>query len=302
MTYFDKESERRRLESILGNFKNHQRWCEDSLVIRDQRGAPVPFRTFPGPKKLNDAIEKQRRKGKPVRIIYLKARRIFVSAGTSTHGFKHCAFLPGRHGMVIAHQASAAKEIFQYYEDFAKWYKGQVQLSPRADAGNREGEMMRWTNDSYIRVATAGSKNIGRAMGLHFLDISEAAFIERLAKVKLGLLNTMGDDQDNMVVEESTANGAAGDFYEDWIAASDNRADSFGTRLAWWSIRRTRCRLRFHLTLPAHRSHEEKKTFSRRIHSHWSSFTGVVGLSEISVAGRRKCLRRSIRPARRKHF
>src|SRR4051812_11905011 len=115
------EAQKKHLEALAPHFADHPRLCADSLTIRHQKGSPVPFKTFPGPNKLNAAIEKQRRAGKPIRIISVKARRVYISAGISTHIFKHTAFLPGRHSAVIAHKVDSAQEIFGYYEDFAKW-------------------------------------------------------------------------------------------------------------------------------------------------------------------------------------
>jgi hypothetical protein len=246
------ESERRRLEALLRRFADHERWAEESLRIRNQQGMPVPFRTFPGPHKLNAAIEKQRRKGKPIRIISVKARRVFMSAGIATHGFKHCSFWPGRHGLVIAHRKDSAEEIFDYYNQFSKGYRastsefgGAIELPARAKAGNEEGQIIRYVNESWLRVATAGSKDLGRAMGLHFLHISEAAFIAHMGKTKLGLLSTMPDDVETMAFEESTANGATGEFYEDWQAAVDPRggSDWEPVFLAWWEHPSNRMRL-----------------------------------------------------------
>jgi hypothetical protein len=236
------EAQKRHLEALARHFADHPRWCEDSLVIRDQKGSPVPFKTYPGPAKLNAAIEKQRRAGKRVRIISVKARRVFISAGISTHIFKHTAFLPGRHSAVIAHKVDSAQEIFSYYEDFAKWYRpagahlgGAILLPPLAEAGQNSGRQISWANDSWIKVL-AGVKDVGRGVGLHALHVSEAAYIRNLGGVVLGLLNTMGDHPDTMAFKESTANGAAGEFYEDWQSAIDPRSGSDWEPvfLAWW--------------------------------------------------------------------
>ncbi|HEX4275806.1 MAG TPA: hypothetical protein VHZ74_10645 [Bryobacteraceae bacterium] len=237
------QAQRRRIESAIRRFADHERWAEESLTIRNQQGMPVPFRTFPGPHKLNLAIEKQRRQGKPIRIISVKARRVFMSAGIATHGFKHVTFWPGRHGLVVAHRKDSAEEIFDYYNQFAKGYKPAgadlncaIEIPARAKAGNDEGQIIRYANSSWLRVATAGSKDIGRAMGLHFLHISEAAFIAHMRSVCLGLLSTMPDDAETMAFKESTANGASGEFYEDWMDASDPRSGSGWDTvfLAWW--------------------------------------------------------------------
>lgn len=236
MTPAPTERQRRELESLIRHYADHERWCEDSLTIRNQQGIPVPFKTFPGPHKLNAAIEKQRRKGKPVRIISVKARRVYMSAGIATHGFKHVVNLSGRHGLVIAHRSDSAEEIFDYYNQFASTYRGAIDLPRRASTGNREGAVIKYANGSWLRVATAGSKHLGRSMGLHFLHVSEAAYIDHLRRTKIGLLNTMPDDAETMAFEESTANGASGEFYEDWMDATDPRSGSDWEPvfLAWW--------------------------------------------------------------------
>lgn len=231
----------RHLLRLARHFRDHEAWCSDALTIRDQKTNLVKFSTYPGPRKLNDAIAKQQKLGKPVRVIALKARRVFISAGISTHVFKSTAFFPGRHAIVIAHKVDSAIEIHGYYKDFARYYtpagahlQGAIVLPPLAKSGQGERSIA-WEGDSWIKVF-AGVKDIGRGVGAHALHISEAAYIRNLGQVKTGLLNTMGDHAETMAFQESTANGASGEFYEEWQAANDPRSGSSWAPvfLAWW--------------------------------------------------------------------
>jgi len=226
----------RHLTAVASHFQNHERWCEDALTIRNQQGFLVPFRTFPAPAKINAAVEKQRKLKRPVRLLVLKSRRAFASAGISTQIFKHTGFMPGRHAAVIAHKVDSAIEIFQYYQDFSRYYRpvwptinGGVKLPPLAKSGQGERSIA-WSEDRWIKVF-AGIKDVGRGVGLHALHISEAAYIANLANVSLGLLNTMGDHPETMAFKETTANGSSGDFYEEWQDAINPRSGS-----AWEAV------------------------------------------------------------------
>ena len=49
-----------------------------------------------------------------------------------------------------------------------------------------------------------------------------------------GLMQSIPDDPDTMVVVESTANGMGGPFYDLWVAANEGRNDFLPIFFAWW--------------------------------------------------------------------
>jgi hypothetical protein len=69
-------------DQIHADFQSHARFCQQSLMVETEARTVVRMVLSPGQLRLRQAIEKQRRRGQPVRIIYLKSRRIQATTGT----------------------------------------------------------------------------------------------------------------------------------------------------------------------------------------------------------------------------
>lgn len=215
-------------EKLLRDFRDHRQFCEQSLAIADKRGVTVPFKLFPAPTRLHAAIEKAQAAGKPIRIISLKARQVFISAGVAAEFIHQIPFVAGQKGMVVAHDKASAKNIFGYYTQLVDNYKpfGGLVTMPPLDKDARESGVIRWSNGSSLRVDTANNLTGGRSYSLRFLHLSEYAFWRNAAALMTGLLQSVPDDPDTAVVIESTANGVGGDFHQRWLAAMDPTSGS----------------------------------------------------------------------------
>jgi hypothetical protein len=100
-------------KEIYSNFEDHTRFCKESLKTEGR--ALVPMILSPGQVRLHGAIERQRKAGKPVRIIYLKSRRIQATTGTAAEFYRATAFSAGVHTVVLAHDAPSSEKIFSIY-------------------------------------------------------------------------------------------------------------------------------------------------------------------------------------------
>ncbi|MDF2854217.1 MAG: hypothetical protein K0Q87_68 [Neobacillus sp.] len=99
-------------------------------------------------------------------------------------------------------------------------------LQPSIKYNNRKEFHFEALNSRW-RVATAGSKDVGRSKTLNFFHGSEAAFWERLREILTGLNPAL--TKDSIQVLESTANGF-NEFKELWD--SDNNWE--GLFYEWW--------------------------------------------------------------------
>lgn len=70
-------------QDIYLDFWDHARFCKESLIVETEARDLVPMTLSPGQIRLRAAIVKQRKAEKPVRIIYLKSRRIQATTGTA---------------------------------------------------------------------------------------------------------------------------------------------------------------------------------------------------------------------------
>lgn len=228
-------------QQLLEEFHDHPTFARECLFIRDKQAKTVPFANpnlQPAQIKLNALIEQQRAKRKPVRIIVLKARQVMISAGTAAQFFHKVPFNPGTRALIVAHEGKASKNIFGYYKQLHDNYRpfgGLVEL-PELDRDAAGAGVLTYKGGSAIEVSTANNVKTGRSASLRYLHLSEYAFWRDARTLMTGLMQTVPDDPDTVVVIESTANGVGGDFYTRWKEANDPTVESDWVPLffAWW--------------------------------------------------------------------
>jgi len=205
-------------------FNDHATFCRESLSIRNLSGSVVPLNPFPGPLKLHAMIQRQRDAGKPVRIVVLKTRRSFFTAGVCAEMFHEIPFFSGRRGLIIADRyRPAGVEAFGYLLQYQNGYKpferhGIKILLPELTK-NTEQEI-RWANDSSVDVLSAEGGEV-RGGGRHLILCDEVAFWRNPAMTLTGVLNMVPYLPETMVIVQSTANGIGGEFYELCMRAQD---------------------------------------------------------------------------------
>jgi len=223
---------------------NVPEWQDDeafcaSLTVQDKSGKLTSGKWGHGQRRLFEAIQKQRAAGKPVRVIYLKPRQAWISTGAAMKIFKETAFVKGQAAMVVAHDNDSAKKIFEYYKRFQKHYtpyhgvKLPALITPK-NLDNPQQELMKWANESYVQVETANNLAGGRSFTARRIHLSEYAFYRNAATLMTGLMQSLPDDPDTMLIIESTANGMGGAFYDAWNRAVEGKNDFVAVFLAWW--------------------------------------------------------------------
>ena len=202
------------LELMDQSYEDHAAFCR-RMTIRDKRGVAVPVELTPAQIKLHAACQKQRSVGHPVRLCVLKPRQVHMSVGVATEIFRRVAFLPGQHALIYGDVYDSACNIWGYYDQFSGSYRpGLHGVAQRAVIGRCKGESIDWEGGSYIDVRSAQNANSGRSASVRFLNNSESGFWRDAQTLRTGLLQCVPDDPDTMVIDESTANGVGGSFYD----------------------------------------------------------------------------------------
>jgi hypothetical protein len=205
-------------------FDDHATFCAESLSIRNRGGSVVPLILEPSQIKLHAAIERQRAKHRPVRLVVLKTRRSGFTTGSCAEMFHEVPFYPGRKGLIIADTYKpAGKEAFDYLLQFQRRYKAfrrhgaGIKLKPLIKDSQQE---IAWANGSSIEVLSAEAGEI-RGGGRHSTLCDEVAFWRDAALTLLGVLNMVPFLPETSVIIQSTANGIGGEFYEYCQRAQD---------------------------------------------------------------------------------
>jgi hypothetical protein len=169
--------------------------------------------------KLNRAqLEYSRRCGK--RNIVLKARQVGITTYIAARYFVQTITRPGTLTVQVAHSEESAQAIFNIVHRF--WEKlpnARLRRGALVKSRSNIRQIVFPKLDSEYRVETADD-NAGRGMTIHNLHCSEVSRwprggAETLASLRAAVV------PDGEIVLESTANGAAGIFYEEWQKAAE---------------------------------------------------------------------------------
>lgn len=226
------------------NLRNPKEYCENLLVIRDKRQKLVPLRFNEAQDNLYAVIRQQAALGKPIRIIILKGRQEGISTVTEALMFQDAATRPNVKTLIVAHNSDATSNLFKMNKLFYDCLPRRVQPM-RKNSNARELTFENPTKDrkakarrpglrSSIRCQTAGGGGVGRSETLTNVHISEYAFWPKdKAALLLGIMQSVPDDPNTMVVIESTANGYD-HFKELWDGAVSGENAWIPVFLPWY--------------------------------------------------------------------
>lgn len=165
---------------------------------------------------MQDAIDKQQRMGKPVRILILKYRQGGFSTHAAANIFRHCRFVGGTY-MVVSMDLDSAEHIFSIYQRFHHYLPSHETKNFQTVASNRKELKFSEPHGGRIIVETAGKSSAGHSFTLSGLHLSEVSrWPEDTEDAVAGLLNSVPDAANTMVIIESVANGMSGWFHQEW--------------------------------------------------------------------------------------
>ncbi len=262
-------------EKIFREAQDHRIFSRESLTVETEGGELIPMdfanpkspAFSPGQVRLNDAIFRQRLACRPIRIIYLKSRRIRATTGTAAHFFQSTTQKAGVHTMVFAQDKPSVDNIFTIYDRFHRTYRpfGNLIRLPRsrpfADRINYEfgGD----PESSWIHIHTAGNLSFGRGFRLTNVHFSEYPYYEDPRATRTAVMATVPKTADTCVIVEGTARAIGDDFQELWQLATDSGRESewVGLFMGWHEHPANR----IPLSVPADRFQESLSADEREI-------------------------------------
>jgi hypothetical protein len=238
--------ENKKMEALAYKIKHDTRfYIENFLKIRDKKSKLVPFKYNHAQEIFESIIDKNEKEGKPHRYIVLKARQLGISTYSTARMFKDTATRENVNTLIIAHEEKATQNLFNmnklYYDELP------AVLKPMTKYSNEKALVFENpTNDkiekqknpglrSKFTLATAGTTETGRSGTFHNVHVSELAFFPNPEKTMTALLQCVPDEQNTLVVLESTANGVGGYFYDMWQLAMNGENDFTPVFLPWFT-------------------------------------------------------------------
>ena len=154
------------------------------------------------------------------RNIVLKARQVGITTYIAARFFLQTITRPGTLTVQVAHSDESAQALFNIVHRFWENLPNErVQRGALVKSRSNLRQIVFPKLDSEYRVETADD-NAGRGMTIHNLHCSEVSRWPRDGRDTLASLRA-AVVPDGEIVLESTANGAAGIFYEEWKNAEE---------------------------------------------------------------------------------
>lgn len=152
------------------DIRNPKTYCENFLKIRDKKNKLVPLKFKPAQQKLYEIFCEEYAKGKPVRVVILKARQLGFSTVTEGLFFADTATHANAVTLIMAHEETATVNLFNmnklFYDELPPQIRPMLKNSnaqelvfenPTRDAKEKAGNPgLR----SRIRCMTADRKSV----------------------------------------------------------------------------------------------------------------------------------------------
>ena len=190
-------------------------------VPEEKSGRLLPFQFRWGQQQAYRIFQEERDKGKPIRLWFLKSRRVGLTSMFAALGLIDCWSQPNRKVGIIAHNEHRAKEILQmcklYYKHMPPFLK--VPLSKDAIYGLKFKDY-----DSEIIIGTCNEPDKVRGGGLHWAHLSEPAHYKRMfRKTMLEISTTVAPEAGTAIILETTGAGRGSSCHSHWLAATEGQ-------------------------------------------------------------------------------
>lgn len=190
-------------------------WVQQHLKIRTKLGEIKFLRMNSAQEAYSRACDEKRSK----RNIVLKARQMGITSYIAARYFVQTIMRPGTLTMLVAHDREAAEEIFRIVHRFWDNLEDDLRMGPFKTSHCSARELVFPRLDSEFTVASA-DENAGRGRTIQNLHCTEVSRwgregLEALASLRAAVV------PGGEIVLESTANGAWGQFYEEWQRAEE---------------------------------------------------------------------------------
>ena len=181
----------------------------------------IPFHLYPFQKKLLEDFEDHRFN------VILKARQLGISTISAAYVAWMMMFHREKNVLVIATKFNTAANLVKKVKAIIKNLPQWLRISD-VDIDNRTSFML--SNGSQIK-ASSTSGDAGRSEALSLLVIDEAAHVEGLDELWMGLYPTLSTG--GRCIALSTPNGVGNWFHKIYTEADSKLNDFFPTKLPW---------------------------------------------------------------------
>lgn len=215
-------------------------YAQTCLKIVTKSGELEPFILNEAQLLVHKLLEEQLASKGYVRALMLKARKLGLSTYTEGRFYHKITHRKGVNAKIMTEADESRDTLFRMVKTYHDFMLPELKPETKACSekalvfDNEKGTGLKCRYD----VKTCDSKG-GKGMNSHYNHWSEAAYFSQSALNNIsGLMesipSTEKDIKGTEVIEETTANGAAGHFYEKWIESE--KIEAKGGKPEWLRI------------------------------------------------------------------
>lgn len=206
-------------------------YAEDILRIRTKEGAVRPLKLNLAQRYIHGKLENQRLNTGKVRAIIVKGRQQGCSTYIQGRFYWLTTLSQGVRAFILTHSADATANIFDMAQRFHQYALQEVKPPTSADSAK---ELEFKSIGSGYKVATAGSRAVGRSQTIQLFHGSEVAFWPYAEEHTAGVLQAVPSLKGTEVILESTANGVGNLFYEMVMKATADNSEFQAIFVPWF--------------------------------------------------------------------
>ena len=201
------------------------------IITKDASIGFVPFKLNTAQQIITEKLDKQLEETGRVRAIILKARQQGISTYCAARVFWKTYFNANTRSVVMAHDSATSDALFDMSKNIIS--NMPAEFAPVFKKSNAK-EIQFDHNDAKYRLYTAGSPEAGRGTTPTIAHLSEVAFWQHDDKILAGLFQGISQAEGTEVILESTANGAAGEFFRLWNGAVAGENEYIPIFIPWF--------------------------------------------------------------------
>lgn len=222
------ERERTIRQRLKDDFPHYAVKC---LRIRTKQGTVVPFVLNRSQHHLHSRLEAQRKRTGRVRALVLKGRQIGISTYISARFYWRTTHNRGYRTFILAHLDDASDNLF----NLAKRFHDNCPALVRPSTGKANAKELSFDLlDSGYKVATAGTKSVGRSDTIQLFHGSEMAFWPNAEEHSAGIMQAIADTAGTEDIRETTANGIGNAFHAQWVRALRGESNFEAIFIPWF--------------------------------------------------------------------
>lgn len=170
-----------------------------------------------------NAVQEDVHRTETQRDMYLKARQLGVSTYSLIKKLDYAITHPNTATAIVAHKENKVQTLFEIVRLAYQYLPNHPAIKPKVSYDNRNELYFPDINSKiYVAMDT-------RSDTVHNLHISEVAFLADADRKLIGIFESV--PKDGIISLESTANGTAGYFYEQW----ENKDSEFKKHFYNWT-------------------------------------------------------------------